>query len=188
MPGPLDNHEIRKLLLRFPGKAIKHLWHQHHKGLVKIAFNLTHDEDAAKDIVQDTFSQIWVNARQLGNYRGRSIEHYLARIVRNKSMTYYNEQVLLSKRRIRFADDLNLSEQSGEARVIEVEVTQEILSVVALFPRRERQCLILKLEEDLSNAEISERLGVGVKAVERSLTSAKKRLRKELWLRFNKKV
>jgi DNA-directed RNA polymerase specialized sigma24 family protein len=39
---------------------------------------------------------------------------------------------------------------------------------------------MMKIEEELHNEEIALRLGVGVKAVEKSLTSAKKRLRSRL--------
>lgn len=76
-----------------------------------------------------------------------------------------------------------LAEQSIEARIIQVEVTQEILEIIARFPKRERECLMMKIEEELHNEEISSRLGVGIKMVEKSLTSAKKRLRKHLQLK-----
>lgn len=73
-----------------------------------------------------------------------------------------------------------LAEQSIEARIIQVEITEEILQIIARFPKRERECLMMKIEEELHNEEIALRLGVGVKAVEKSLTSAKKRLRSRL--------
>lgn len=188
MRDPLDNHEMRRLLRSFPADAVKILWSQTSNGLVKIALSLTGDEDAAKDIVQDTFSHLWLHASQLADFHARSIQHYLVKVVRNKSMAYYNEQVLLVKRRIQFAGSVDLSEQSMESSIIQIEVTHDILEMIARFPRRERECLTLKLDEELTNREISVRLGVGIKAVERSLTSARKRLRRELQLKLNKKL
>ncbi len=186
MKDPLDNREIRRLLRSVPGEAIKILWLQYHQGLLKIAFRLTHDEDAAKDVVQEAFSHVWANASKLDEHHQCSIEHYLVRIVRNKSMTYYKNQILLSKKKIKWAGGLNRSEDSVESHIIEVELTREIRDVIGRFPARERECLALKLDEELTNPQISARLGVGIKAVERSLTSARKRLRKELHKRFNK--
>lgn len=185
MPDPVNNHDIRKLLLSYPRRALRILCDNYYKSLVKIAYNLTHDKDAAKDIVQDTFAYVWQNSRELGNYHERSIQHYLVRIVRNKSVTYYNENVTLGKRKIRLMNgqSFGLTEQSIETRIIQVEVTQEILDIIARFPKRERECLMMKIEEELHNEEISSRLGVGVKMVEKSLTSAKKRLRKRLQLK-----
>lgn len=189
MPDPVHNHDIRKLLLSYPGKAVKILHDIHYKGLLRIAFNLTHDEDAAKDIVQDTFIHVWQHSRELGNHHERSIQHYLVRIVRNKSIDYYNENVTLGKGKIRLMNghSFGLAEQSIEARIIQVEVTQAILDIIASFPKRERQCLMMKIDEELHNEEISSRLGVGIKMVEKSLTSAKKRLRKHLQVQSEKK-
>lgn len=158
---------------------------QYYKSLVQIAFNLTHDKSASEDIVQDTFTYVWQNAKELGNYHERSIQHYLVRIVRNKSATFFHESVQLSKRKIRFLNghSFDRSVESIEFRMIQIEVTEDILKIIARFPKRERECLMMKIEEELGNDEISSRLGVGVKAVERSLTSAKKRLRERLGIK-----
>lgn len=56
MPDTVNNHDIRKLLLSYPRRAIRILCDNYYKSLLKIAYNLTHDRDAAKDIVQDTFA------------------------------------------------------------------------------------------------------------------------------------
>lgn len=178
MSGPLNNNELRKLLLSYPAKAIKILCDQYFNSLVRIAFKLTHDEDASKDIVQDTFLYLWENARVIAKHRERSIQHYLVGIVKNKSVTYYRELILLNKRKIWFMDSFSRGEDPIESRMIQIEITQEILDIIGRFPKRERECLILKIDEALSNEEIAVRLDVGVKAVERSLASAKKRLRK----------
>lgn len=185
MSNPINNYEIRKLLLSYPRRAIRILCDQYYKSLVQIAFNLTHDKSASEDIVQDTFTYVWQNAKELGNYHERSIQHYLVRIVRNKSATFFHESVQLSKRKIRFLNghSFDRSVESIEFRMIQIEVTEDILKIIARFPKRERECLMMKIEEELGNDEISSRLGVGVKAVERSLTSAKKRLRERLGIK-----
>jgi RNA polymerase sigma-70 factor (ECF subfamily) len=186
MPDHVNNHEIRKLLLSFPKRAIKILFDQYYKSLLKIAFNMTHDRDASKDIVQDTFTYVWQNSRKLGNYHERSIQHYLVRIVRNKSITYYYDNLALSEQKIHLMNEqhVGITEQSAETRIIQAEVKERILDIIAGFPKRERECLMMKINEELHNDEISLRLGVGVKAVEKSLTSAKKRLRRHLQTKF----
>ncbi len=182
MPDHVHSHEIRKLLLSYPEAAIKILYDQYYKSLLNVAFNLTHDMDASKDIIQEAFAHVWKKSRELGNHHERSIQHYLVRIVRNKSVTYYNENVALGKRKIRLMNGhtFGLADKSIEARIIQVEIREEILEIIARFPKRERECLMMKIEEELHNEEIALRLGVGVKAVEKSLTSAKKRLRSRL--------
>ncbi len=180
MSGPLNSHEIRKLLLSFPRKAVRILCEQYYQALVNIAFGLTHDREAAKDIVQDAFFHVWQNARRLGAARERSIQHYLVRVVRNRAISHYHGSNMQSDHIAHFARTLTRHERSVETGYLQDERSQEIRDMIARFPLRERQCLTLKLDEDLSNPEISARLGVGIKAVERSLTSARKRLRNAL--------
>ncbi len=186
MPGPLNNRELRKLLLSYPAKAIKLLCDQYYNSLLGIAFGLTHDEDAAKDIVQDTFLYLWQNARRVGSYHERSIQHYLVKIVRNKAITHHKKTVHQSTRKMPFTDT-SLLEEPVDSRIIQIEATQEIMDAIARFPKRERECLTMKIQKALSNDEIAARLEVGIKAVERSLTSARKRLRKQLKTGLKKK-
>lgn len=186
MQVPLNNRAIRKLLLSFPAKAIKILYDNYYRGLLRISFNYTHDEDASKDIVQETFSYLWQHAKDVSEYHERSIEHYLVRIVMNKSITWYNQKNLLRKRQLNLARVFESMAEPAEWSMIQVEAAREILETIAKFPKRERECLTMKIQEELSNDEISSRLGVGIKAVERSVTSARKRLKKYLRMNLRK--
>lgn len=181
-PEAINDHELRKLLLSFPRQAVKFLYERYRNGLFKIAFSLTHDKAASEDIVQETFVYIWENCREIGKPDGRSILHYMVRIVRNKSVSYYKNNLYLSKQKIKFLRDYagDLADHSFETQFVHLDVTQEIRNVIASFPRRERECLLMKIDEELGKMEISARLNISVKAVERSLTSAKKRLQKHL--------
>lgn len=181
MPGFVNNREIRLLLLTSPRRAIRILHDQYYKALVQVAIRFMHDEGAAQDIVQDTFHHVWLNAKELGQDHGRSIQHYLIKVVKNRAISHYKDTVQIGKNKIRFLNGhIDAVEQSIESKMIQLEITQRILDMIAKFPPRENECLLMKINEELSNEEISARLGVGVKAVERSLTSAKKRLRRRL--------
>jgi DNA-directed RNA polymerase specialized sigma24 family protein len=48
--------------------------------------------------------------------------------------------------------------------------------ILSGFPRRERECLLMQVDGEMPVKEIARRLKISKKAVERSLTSAKKRL------------
>ncbi|MBX2968318.1 MAG: sigma-70 family RNA polymerase sigma factor [Cyclobacteriaceae bacterium] len=184
MQGSINNRELRLLLLTSPRRAIRILHDQYYSALLRIALGLTHDEEASKDILQDTFHHVWLNAKKLGQDHERSIQHYLVKVVRYKSISHFKDTIQLRNKKIRFLNGrLDPLESSMESNMIQLEITQEILKIIAGFPPREQQCLMLKINEELTNDQISARLGVGVKAVERSLTSAKKRLRRHLQLK-----
>ena len=182
MSGFIDNERFRKLLLSVPGKAIAILYGDYYHVLVTISESLVHNRKAAEDIVQETFIHVWEQHRKLGRHDERSIEHYLVRVVRNKSISYYKERL----RRDRYSSagmngrEFAGEEQSAESRLIGMEMSREIRRVIATFPRRETECLLMRIDEEMTTQQIADRLNVSKKAVERSLTSANRRLRKYL--------
>lgn len=181
MSGFIDSDRLRKLLLALPQKAIAILYEQYYYALVNLSHSLVHDRNAAEDIVQETFIHVWEKHRKLGQPDRRSIEHYLVKVVRNKSISWYKEELRHGAYRITpETRDRIVEEPSAESQWIRNEISDEIRMVIATFPRRETECLLLRIDEELTPQQIANRLNVSRKAVERSLTSANKRLRKYL--------
>jgi RNA polymerase sigma factor (sigma-70 family) len=182
MPVTFNDQELRKLLRSVPGKAMKLLYAEYYNSLVRIAFSLTHDNEVSEEIVQDTLVHVWLNAQKLCQYHERSIEHYLVKVVRNKAISYYKENLYINKQMIKFLNGrpYDPSVDSPEAHMIHLEMSKEIRDLIAKFPRREYECLAMRIDEELDNHEISARLKVSVKEVQRAITSAKKRLRRHL--------
>ncbi len=179
----IDNDLFRKLLLSYPSKAIQFLYEAYYRSLLRIALNLTQDKDAAEDIVQEVFLYVWINSKRLGKHHEQSIEHYLVRAVRNKAITHYKKSVQLKVDRRKYIDNGSFAwyDNSVEKTVIEMEIIKEIRQLIATFPLKERECLLMKIDEELTTDQIALAQNVSRKAVERSLTSARKRLRK-YWL------
>src|SRR5690606_28551855 len=149
--------------------------------LVNLSHSLVHDRNAAEDIVQETFIHVWEKHRKLGQPDRRSIEHYLVKVVRNKSISWYEEELRHGAYRITpETRDRIVEEPSAESQWIRNEIRDEIRMVIATFPRRETEFLLLRIDEEMTPQQIANRLNVTRNAVERSLTSANKRLRKYL--------
>lgn len=184
MSGFIDSDRFRKILLALPEKAIVILYEQYYNALVNVSNGLVHDRKAAEDIVQETFIHVWEKHRKLGQPDRRSIEHYLVKVVRNKSISWYKEKLRHGEYRITAGTrDAIVEEPSVESQWIRNEISDEIRMVIATFPRRETECLLLRIDEELTPQQIANRLKVSRKAVERSLTSANKRLREYLMRR-----
>ncbi len=62
--------------------------------------------------------------------------------------------------------------------MISAEEAEVLWRVLASLPVREKQCIVMRYFQEMGYEEIALNLGVTVKAVERSMTSARKRLRK----------
>lgn len=180
MSGTIDNARLRKLLLSYPDKAIEILYDLYYDNLLRVALLLTHEEDVAEDIVQETYLHVWENNRKLGRQRKQSILPYLVKVVKNKSIAYFRDDVRTSTYKMEYEKDAWLVGQppSIETRIIRKEVSREVRELISTFPRSERECLLLRMDEELPAKAIGARLGVTEKAVERSLGCAYKRLRK----------
>ncbi len=185
MAEAIDNERFRKLLISAPGKALEWLRDAYYVSLVEISMQLIQDRGASADIVQETFIYVWENRQKLSRYREQSIQHYLVRVVRNKSISFFKERLRMDKslRYLKLEADPAV-EPSPEAQLIAAEIRSELRNFIATFPKRERECLLMRIDEDMSYSQIAARLNVTVKEVERALTNAHKRLRKRWSGRF----
>lgn len=177
MRNHFDNAKFRELLRAYPVKAIELLYKRYYDSLFRIARFLTRNDEASKDIVQETLATVWENRRQLGREDDRSIEHYLVKVAKYKAITCYKEARTFRTTLSSLDGYQTVDESSIEEEMIRNEFLTQMRGTISGFPKRERECLELKIDDDLSNSEIAKKLGVTKKAVERTLTSAYKRLR-----------
>lgn len=187
MPDTLDNERFRLLLRTLPGKAIDYLYTHYYEGLVRLSSKYLRDRHLAEDVVQETFLHVWEQHKSLSNNHDLPIHFYLARVVKNKSITQYKKTLKLQSNYTHFLNGYRVpsAEETIERQMIAEEIAGRIRKYIDTFPLREKQCLLMKVDEGMSTKEAAARLGVSVKAVERSMTSAHKRLRqwakKEFW-------
>lgn len=174
----IDNSRFRKLLLVHPTAAVRLLHGFYAKNLFHLAQRMVRDRDAAKDIVQDTFLVIWANRKKLAQQHDRSVEHYLVRIVRNKAVSYYYRSRRLRSLDLLLSGRYDEPYDSPDAGSIQSEIIAQIRQAILTFPLRERQCLLMKVDQQLSVEQMAVQLGITKKAVERNITSAYKRLRR----------
>ena len=181
MVEKFDNERFRKLLRAYPAKAVQILHQKFQRRLYGIAFYFTRDQQSSEDIVQETFIHVWENYLSLSEPHQVAIEFYLIRVTRNKSINHYHKATKLTlkiSRYYKYTQSLKHIGNAIEQDIIKKELGEEVRTLLQGFPLRERQCLEFKVDEGLSNLEIAKRLNVSVKAVERSITSANKRLRR----------
>lgn len=154
-------------------RAYKLLFERFYQLLLATAINLLGDVNAAKDVIQEVFFEIWKKRAQIEVHS--TVEGFLKRSVINRSLN-------LIKKRKRFTDDssLQFSEQK-EANAIETLEAEDLKKVIdeALdsLPERCRLIFVMKRMEKMSVKEIAEKLEVSPKTVENQITKALKKLK-----------
>lgn len=140
--------------------------------------SMTHNQTTAEDITQYCFMKVWEHHARLrpeDNFAA-----YLYVVARNAT---YNE----TRRRLsatRYADFVARSAEGAiNYTLCDVNVSmlrQEMQKVVATLPEVRRKIYLLSSEQNMTNAEIAQALGISVKTVETQLGRVTAAMRRKL--------
>jgi RNA polymerase sigma-70 factor (sigma-E family) len=152
-----------------PGGGIAELFQARHVGLVRLATLLVGDQATAEDVVQDVFTRVCARADQLaGNDIGLS---YFRTAVVNACRSVHRRRGIA--RRLGGSVEVTLwSEPTGaaEAEVLLAEDRRQVLLALAALPRRQREALVLRYYQRLSEADIAETMGISRGTVKSTLS------------------
>ncbi|MHA4893568.1 RNA polymerase sigma-70 factor [Pedobacter sp. PWIIR3] len=172
--------ELIDLLSKDSKEAFDEIYRRHWSAMYLAGFNMLQDHDACMDVVQDVFVWIWNKRAELGIL---SLKSYLISAVKYKVTNVIRK----SKLRQSFLDQVENEEPSFNNVTSELEL-KELKEVLVRFtaelPDRCREVFDLSRNEHLSNKEISKKMGISEKAVERQMTIALKRLKISLLRMF----
>lgn len=162
--------------------AYAELMKRHRHAAFRLARSHSGNEDAALDIVQESFVSAFA---ALDRYDGgRPFRHWLARIVLNKCRDHARRNAVRGFfTRARPLDDalqIGEDEPSPEDSVAQAQDLRRTLQAIAQLPTRLREVLVLCAIEDLPQADVAQILGITKKAVETRLYRARAKLSEAL--------
>lgn len=141
--------------------SISRLSTQHRLMLVRLAFLLMEDREAAEDVVQDAFTGM---RRHRGPRDRRDPDRALAclRTAYLRTAVVNNSRSVLRRRRTAraYVSAEPSPAPSAETSVVQAEDNRTLRAAVSELPARPREVLVLRSWFDLSEAEIAETLGV----------------------------
>ena len=126
----------------------------------------------AEDVVQESFTRLWVNAKGW-TPSGGGLGGWLRRVATNLCLDRL--------RRPRTLGDALLADHADESPPADVQLDQArrqaaVAAAVRALPDRQRAAIVLTYYEGVPNAEAAAILGLGVKAVESLLVRARQGL------------
>lgn len=160
-------------------KAFDILFNKYWESSVNIAYKRTKDIDISKDIVQEIFTQIWIN-------RERQIENlpaYLNIAIRNRVIKFFTKQ----KRIHPFFNALdNISEKNScaDMQLIWKELLQSYQVLLESLPPKRRDIFRLRMQDGLPTKAIAMQLGIARKTVQNQLGKAIETLKLSLMRLF----
>lgn len=155
--------------------ALQKIFNHYYKYLVVTGYNITSDNEKAKDLVQDVFFELWKKREQLTIQS--SLKSYLRRAVVNRSLNYIKTQ-----KRFSFGDE-NFDAQTPDKaisaqRLMEADDLKSAINVaIDSLPEKCKAIFMLSRFEGLSHKEIAAQLNISTKTIENQITKALKIVR-----------
>ena len=133
------------------------------------------DEALSTDLAQDTFMRIWEKQMMLSPDRDAAL---LYKIAGDLFVSHLRREKLRQEApdRIRFEPGSRTPEEELEFQ----ELQEKYEKALVKLPENQRIVFLMSRMEELTYAEIAARLTLSVKAVEKRMTGALARLRKEI--------
>ncbi|HLF64613.1 MAG TPA: RNA polymerase sigma-70 factor [Saprospiraceae bacterium] len=157
--------------------ALKTLYTQHFPALVKVAANITGETAQAKDVVQNTFVQLWAKRETL--QIEVAIYPYLRRMVIHEVLAMQRK----TERRTALWQKQKTTKTfhtDVEDALHEKEMQAAIRTAINALPERCSEIFKLSRYNEMTYAEIAEALDLSVKTVENQMGKALKILRETL--------
>ncbi|MDE6299322.1 MAG: sigma-70 family RNA polymerase sigma factor [Muribaculaceae bacterium] len=153
--------------MRYSTTEFETLYTQFFPPAMGLAMSILHEEDEARDVVQEVFVKIWESESLIENPRA-----FILRAVRNSCINRANmldtrEKI---KRRLSLDPDYDDTDMEERHRAVSTAVS-ELLTV------RERQVVEKIYSEGMSYKQTAECFGVSVAAVNKNIVGALKKLR-----------
>ncbi len=166
LPRQLDEH------------ALKSLFKEHFVRLCQFAAGYVKDSEAAKEIVQDAFVNLWEKRATID--MSKPVRSYLATTVRNKCLNHLRDNR-------KFSSDLlaleNLTHNvifNQDDKLIESELQGQITLAVKELPDKCREIFLLSRYQNLKYQQIADQLHISVKTVETQMSKALQHMRVRL--------
>ena len=152
---------------------------RYQKAVITSALSVTKNHFMAEDAAQDAFVTAWMKLNTL--QEPKKYSSWVCRIAKNCALN------MISRYRsflpLDVVDNLNISD-GGAENLAEMyalsEEQKEVNKSIDTLPEKVRQIIYLHYFEDLSIAEIADRMRISQGTVKRQLHDGRKRIRKEL--------
>jgi RNA polymerase sigma-70 factor (sigma-E family) len=156
-----------------PGVDLEDLFRAHATPLLRLAVVVTGDRALAEELVQEAFVRLH---RASHPPVGAATRAYLRRTVINLAHGHHRHLRVVR----RHADDRRPDGASADVDVVRHDDQRRVVEAVRSLPERQRDCIVLRFYEDLTDTEIAEALGISAGSVKTHLHRARATLATQL--------
>jgi RNA polymerase sigma-70 factor (ECF subfamily) len=172
-----DDQELLALVQEGSQPAFAELVQRHADRFYRLAYRYVQSRDTAEDIVQDAFVKLWEDPRKWQPSRKTRFTTWFYRIVVNLCLDWQKK-----KRPLPLDEEMPLIDEreTADEAMIRIQEQKLLEKEIAALPERQRTALNLCFDEELSNQEAAELMGVNLKALQSLIMRAKATLKERM--------
>ncbi|MEU6065844.1 SigE family RNA polymerase sigma factor [Streptomyces sp. NPDC047082] len=142
--------------------------------LMRTAFLLTGEQHAAEDLIQSTLEQVYVAWRKVGS--ADDPEAYVRRVMINAHARRHRRRL---KEFLAPKDDSGLAHEVADTgdRISQADDRSALLKALGQLPPRQREAVVLRYWEDLTETQAAEAMGCSVGTVKSNAAKGIAKLR-----------
>ena len=169
-----DDEKLFALIEQGDEGAFTQAYERYHKLLYVLAYRYLMSSDMAEDVVQHVFARLWEFRSEL--HVGISLKNYLFTMTKNHVLNLIrNENSAISKN-YEIAQSTPVYEDNLIEKLEKKELMSSFYKAVDMLPAQKRD-ICLKVQEELTNQEIAERMNLSVNTIKTHYSEALKLLR-----------
>ena len=169
----MDDKELFKKISGGDRQAFNHLTERYYSSLCAFAFRITKSYEAAEDVVQDSFINLWVSRKNISEFAyGKT---YLYSIVKNRSLSHLRAHM----RRQSLHTEPDMIQEDASRYFIEQETYRMVMQAIAQLPPRTGEVIRLSLQ-GMRQDKIGAQMGITVATVKALKADGIKKLRNKL--------
>ncbi len=180
-PQPVPDSALIERMMAGDEAALSTLYDRYSAMLFGMLMRILRDQQAAEEVLQDLFLQLWRNAAQFDAGRG-SLPAWLMVIGRNRAISRLRgrrDREVLEEEEGDYANTF-ASSQNIEDETVRAELARNISAALAQLPDEQRQAVELAYFEGMTQSEIANRTGTPLGTVKTRVRTAMQTLRQIL--------
>lgn len=173
----IDRKLIRKLKVG-DRNAFQVIFEAYSEPLLHFAYSYLKDSNDTEEIVQDVFLHLWEIKSEVDEEK--SLRSFLYKMTVNRVFNHLKHKIVRQKYESYMMNLTPSFSENPEEKLHKKELDERIQELLELLPEQKRKIFIMSRMKGISNAEISEKLGISLRTVENQVYRATKFIKDHL--------
>ena len=170
-----DDEKLFALIEQGDEGAFTQVYERYHKLLYVLAYRYLMSSDMAEDVVQHVFTRLWEFRSELRV--GISLKNYLFTMTKNHVLNLIRNENSAIAKNYEMAQVASPYEDNLIEKLEKKELMSSFYKAVEMLPVQKRDICLMKVQEELTNQEIAERMNLSVNTIKTHYSEALKLLR-----------